>query len=110
MNIFKSLSYTTLVGVAMSVSATTLAESYTVGQKDSAFTKTSITIKKGDSVDFLNEDPYFHNVFSLSDAKFFDLGSYPEGDLRSVVFEEAGEVLVECAIHPEMTMTVNVVE
>jgi plastocyanin len=87
-----------------------LAEVYVVGQKDSAFTKEEITIKKGDSVDFLNQDSYFHNVFSLSDTKFFDLGSYPEGESRNVVFEEAGDIVVECAIHSDMRMVIKVTE
>ncbi len=100
----------TLSMTGIFASSAILAETVVVGQKDSAFTKKEITIKKGDTVDFLNEDSYFHNVFSLSDSKFFDLGSYPEGESRSVVFEEAGEVVVECAIHSDMRMVVKVTE
>lgn len=79
-----------------------------VGQKNKEFTKQSITIKKGDKVRFVNEDPFFHNVFSLSDAAFFDLGSFPQGDSKEVEFTEAGEVEVECAIHPNMKMTIKI--
>lgn len=84
------------------------SEEYIVSQKGKAFTESHLVIKKGDSVNFLNEDPFFHNVFSLSDTKFFDLGSYPQNQSKSVIFEEAGTIEVECAIHPEMKMTIEV--
>lgn len=84
------------------------AEVFTVGQKDKAFTQQSLIVKVGDTVSFKNEDPFFHNVFSLSDAKLFDLGSFPQGEARTVTFDTAGEVEVECAVHPEMVMTITV--
>jgi plastocyanin len=83
-------------------------ETHSVGQKDKAFTTQKLTIKVGESVQFVNNDPFFHNVFSLSDAKVFDLGSYPEGEFRTVAFETPGTVEVECAIHPNMIMTIEV--
>lgn len=86
------------------------ADTVEVGQKDKAFTKSSLTIKVGDVVKFVNNDPFFHNVFSLSDAKLFDLGSFPQGDSRDVTFDVAGTVEVECAIHPEMQMVITVEE
>lgn len=81
-----------------------------VGQKGKAFTTEKLTIKVGESVEFINNDPFFHNVFSLSDAKMFDLGSFPQGDSRTVPFETPGTVVVECAIHPGMSMTIEVQE
>ena len=60
------------------------------------------------AVSFKNEDPFFHNVFSLSDAKTFDLGSYPKGQSKSVTFDKPGTVEVECSIHPEMKMLIEV--
>jgi len=67
-----------------------------------------ITIKKGDVIHFKNQDPFFHNLFSLSDLKTFDLGSYPKGISKSVTFDKAGIAEVECAIHPQMFMEVKV--
>ena len=87
-----------------------IAEDFVIGQKNKAFTQKHLTIKKGDTVKFTNEDPFFHNVFSLSDTESFDLGSYPRGQNREVTFDEAGEVEVECAIHPKMHMTITVEE
>lgn len=84
------------------------SETVEVGQKDKAFTETSVTLKVGDTIKFVNNDPFFHNIFSLSDIQMFDLGSFPKGEFKEVVFEDEGEVQVECAIHPEMQMTVHV--
>ncbi len=92
----------------MSIQA--VAEDHVVGQKDKAFTKQTLEIQKGDTVEFINQDPFFHNVFSLSDAKLFDLGSFPKGESRKITFDAAGEVEVECAIHPDMLMTITVKE
>src|SRR5690349_8869655 len=87
--------------------------SLVVEQKDKTFVykgakATTLKIKVGTTIEFRNLDPYFHNVFSLSEAKLFDLGSYPQGQSRSVTFDKPGKVEVECAIHPLMKMTVEV--
>lgn len=98
----------TLLAVLLSINV--VADEFTIGQKNKAFSKENISIKKGDTIYFLNEDPFFHNVFSLSDTQFFDLGSYPKGESKAVVFNEAGKVEVECAIHSEMFLTIEVKE
>jgi plastocyanin len=77
-------------------------------QKAKAFSIQQLKIKVGDSISFKNADAYNHNVFSLSDAKSFDLGSYPEGQAKKVTFDKAGIVEVECAIHPQMKLNVEV--
>ena len=81
-----------------------------VSQKDKSFSVDQLSVKVGDTVKFTNDDPFFHNVFSLSPTLTFDLGSYPQGESRTVKFEEAGEVHVECAIHPSMRMVIEVQE
>jgi plastocyanin len=77
-------------------------------QKDKTFGVQQLKIKVGDSISFKNGDAYNHNVFSLSDAKSFDLGSYPQGQTKKVTFDKLGTVEVECAIHPQMKLTVEV--
>ena len=67
-----------------------------------------ITIHAGDAVRFKNEDRFFHNIFSLSEIQMFDLGSFPKGESRTVTFDKAGVIELECAIHPEMILTVEV--
>lgn len=86
----------------------TFAKEVEVIQKDKKFGAKNLTVKVGDSVSFKNEDGFSHNVFSLSDAKTFDLGSYPQGQAKKVTFDKPGSVEVECAIHPEMKMDIEV--
>lgn len=93
-----------LLGLSTVVSA---AE-FTVGQKDKKFTESELNISVGDTVNFRNDDPFSHNVYSLSEVKSFDLGSYPKGESRSVTFDKAGSVEVGCAIHFDMAMKINV--
>lgn len=108
MKLFNSLLITTLCITTHALSA--FQETHVVAQKDKEFTLSELTIKTGDKVEFLNEDPFFHNVFSLSDIALFDLGSFPQGESKEVTFEDAGEVEVECAIHPNMKMKIIVEE
>jgi len=84
------------------------AAEHVVSQKGKAFSMKKLSVKIGDSVKFLNEDPFSHNVFSLSDAKSFDLGSYGQGAAKSIVFDKSGTVEVECAVHPDMKLVVEV--
>lgn len=93
-----------ILGLSTAVSA---AE-FTVGQKDKKFTETELNVSVGDTVNFRNDDPFSHNVYSLSEVKSFDLGSYPKGEARSVTFDKAGVVEVGCAIHFDMAMIINV--
>lgn len=95
------------------ITGSAVADDYTVAQNNKTFVSDGkkvehLSIKVGDSVSFRNEDPFFHNIFSLSDVKTFDLGSYPSGESKAVVFDRAGTVEIECAIHPQMHMTVEV--
>jgi len=94
--------------VALVAAGAANAAEYEVVQKNKAFSPKELNIKVGDTVKFTNEDNFFHNVFSLSDLKTFDLGSYPKGEFKSVTFDKAGKVEVECAIHPSMLMIINV--
>lgn len=94
--------------VAALFAPATQAAEVVVSQKGKAFSTKKLKVKVGDSVKFVNEDPFSHNVFSLSAAKSFDLGSYPQGGAKSVTFDKAGTVDVECAIHPEMTLAIEV--
>jgi plastocyanin len=86
------------------------AADFQILQKDKTFRPGSLKVKVGDTVDFRNEDDIFHNVFSLSDTKSFDLGSYPKGQGRKVTFDKPGSVEVECSIHPDMHMKIEVTQ
>ena len=71
-------------------------------QQDTAFAPAAIFVPLGGSVDFPNADPFFHNVFSYSSSRRFDLGRYPQGQAKSVTFEEPGVVSVFCEVHEKM--------
>ncbi len=86
------------------------AEEHIVDQKNKRFNIDELTVKKGDSVKFTNSDRFFHNVYSISESRSFDLGSYSRGKYKTVIFNETGTVEVRCAIHPTMKMTVTVVD
>ena len=62
----------------------------------------------GSEVEFPNDDPIYHNVFSLSRAKNFNLGQYPRSDTRRVRFDRPGIVKVFCEIHSHMSATVMI--
>src|SRR6185295_5385878 len=78
-------------------------------QKNKKFEPRLLAIPIGSSVDFPNQDPFFHNVFSLYNGKRFDLGLYEAGGSKTVRFDKAGVSFIFCNIHPEMTATVFVV-
>ena len=98
------------ISVLLLVSSLTTAHAaeFEVSQKNKEFSAATLGVRVGDTVSFTNADPFFHNVFSLSDAKTFDLGSYPAGQGRKITFTDPGTVEVECAIHPTMKMTITV--
>jgi plastocyanin len=75
----------------------------TMDQRDQAFVPHVLAITVGTLVDFPNTDVTFHNVFSLSKTKAFDLGRYSRGRSKSVRFDRPGVVQVFCDIHSHMS-------
>jgi plastocyanin len=83
----------------------------TLGQRNERFEPKLLPIVAGQTVLFPNFDRLYHNVFSVSPVKPFDLGQYRSTDpARSVVFESPGLVPVYCNIHPHMISYVVVLE
>lgn len=81
-----------------------------VSQRDTTFVPPLVVVPVGTEVAFPNEDPFFHNVFSYSRAKRFDLGRYPQGETKSVLFGAPGYVKVLCEVHQWMRAAILVVE
>jgi len=79
-----------------------------IAQRGRAFVPDLVAITVGDTVSFPNADPFLHNVFSLSTARKFDLGSFKRGDAKDKLFPSPGVVDVYCNIHPEMAATILV--
>ena len=71
-------------------------------QRNETFVPHVLAITVGTTVDFPNSDKFYHNVFSLSKSKPFDLGRYATGSSRPVRFDRPGIVRVFCDIHSHM--------
>jgi plastocyanin len=72
-------------------------------QRNETFFPHVLAIVAGTTVDFPNSDRTYHNVFSLSKTKSFDLGRYAVGRSKSVRFDRPGIVRVFCDIHSHMS-------
>ena len=79
-------------------------------QKNLQFHPQVLPVIVGTRVEFPNRDNLFHNVFSYSQAREFDLGRYPKDDSRSVIFDRPGIVRVYCDIHSHMSATILVLK
>jgi len=97
-----------LISVAVALPAVAFGAEHVVAQKDKAFSAKTLSIKVGDKLVFRNDDSFSHNVFSLSDAMPFDLGTYGQGQSKSVTYAKPGKYEIECAIHPDMRLVVTV--
>ncbi len=79
-----------------------------IEQQNRRFFPDLVVVPAGSTVTFPNQDAIFHNVFSLSKVKSFDLGNYSKGQTRSVTFPRPGLVYVNCHLHPNMSATIFV--
>jgi plastocyanin len=77
-------------------------------QRNETFLPHVLAVDEGTVVDFPNNDSTYHNVFSLSKPKRFDLGRYARGRSRAVRFDRPGIVRVFCDIHSHMSAFVLV--
>ena len=75
-----------------------------ITQKDLAFIPALLPVRVGTKVEFPNLDDTYHNIFSYSPAKRFDLGRYrpDERPIPSQVFDKPGLVTLRCDIHEHM--------
>lgn len=101
--------FVVLAGLA-SFSAGAFAADTVIHQKGRVFSADHVTIQKGETLTFLNDDAVPHNLMSTSPGNEFDLGSQKPGTSTPVTFDAPGEATVICAIHPRMKMQVTVTE
>src|SRR5262245_20386027 len=80
----------------------------TLRQLKKAFQPRVVAVPVGSTIQFPNDDPVFHNVFSLNPPEQFDLGLYREGASKSQTFKEPGVYRVYCNIHPQMSAVILV--
>jgi hypothetical protein len=79
-----------------------------IRQEHETFVPHVVALTRGSSLEFPNDDPIYHNVFSLSSGSSFNLGRYPRGESRTRTFAKAGIVKVYCQIHSHMSATIIV--
>jgi len=79
-------------------------------QRHKSFVPHLLVVQAGSIVEFPNDDPFFHNVFSLFQGKRFDLGLYEAGSTRAVLFDKLGICYLFCNIHPEMSAVIVVLK
>ena len=72
-------------------------------QRNETFVPHVLAVTVGTTVDFPNSDNIYHNVFSISKTRRFDLGHYAAGRSKSVRFDQPGIVRVFCEIHSHMS-------
>jgi hypothetical protein len=84
-------------------------ETPALSQRGARFVPEFLVVVAGQTVQMPNDDRITHNVFSVSPAKRFDLGHYPQGESRAVRFDKPGVVDLFCNIHENMHATVVVV-
>ncbi len=86
------------------------SERAVIDQRDKKFIPHVLPVRVGRRVNFPNNDDTWHNVFSTSEAKKFDLGLYPPGNDRNVTFDKPGVVRILCNVHPHMEAYIVVKE
>ena len=106
----KSLKIAMTVAFVAGAAVATVAADKTINQNGKLFSETEITVKKGETVNFLNDDNIVHNVMSTTAGNEFNVGAAKPGTVTPVTFKAAGDVRVICAIHPSMKMVVKVTE
>jgi len=84
-------------------------DAFQIGITDKTYAPHVLAVPLGSTVTFPNNDPFNHNVFSVSDSESFDLGLYGRGEAKSRTFSHAGLVRVFCNVHPRMVAYVHVI-
>ena len=89
------------------LAVTLIAANHTIDQKDKTFIPHSITVSVGDTITFVNSDPFAHNAYTDDEANEFDIGMQKPGHDIKVPVKGAGKFVIECAIHPNMLLEVD---
>ena len=86
-----------------------VAKPHILEQRGKEFAPHVMAIPVGSTVSFPNFDPIYHNVFSISKTKAFDLGMYMNGETREMKFTKPGIVRLGCNLHAAMSAYLIVV-
>lgn len=99
--------------ISYSITEDISGEAVTIDQKDAVFTPNVTPVAIGTVVQFINNDPFFHNVFSLTPGSKFNIGRRPTGDVYSKQIEAPkwkvtgiGPITLFCDVHSQMKATI----
>ena len=81
-----------------------------IGQKDKRFIPSVTVVQSGTPIQFPNQDPIRHHVYSFSPAKVFEIKLYAGTPVSPILFDKPGEVVLGCNIHDHMIAWVYVVD
>jgi plastocyanin len=96
------------IGMAVGAGVAWAAVEHTVLQKHRSFRPGEITIAAGDTIAFVNDDFYDHNVYSETPDNAFNIGVQTRGETTHITLDKPGRVEVLCRIHPKMKLIVTV--
>jgi plastocyanin len=88
--------------VVSSATETPASAAPMIVQRDANFEPHVLPVAVGTGVKWPNEDDIYHNVFSMSDTKDFNLGLYGKEKTPVIIFDKVGRVDVFCGIHTKM--------
>jgi plastocyanin len=99
-----------LLATALLLGATSVfaAAVYHVAQRHRAFSVGEITVARGDSIAFDNEDEFIHQIYVDSKEMDFDSREQYPGQVIIVQFTKSGTFPIRCHIHPKMLLIVHV--
>ncbi len=83
---------------------------FTITTRSKGFDPSVLAIPVGSTVEFPNDDPIRHNVYSATPGAAFDLGFFGEGETREQRFDRAGLITVNCNVHHLMQATLLVLD
>ena len=97
-----------LMGLLLLVGISAYAKNWVVDQRGKTFIPSKLVVHKGDTITFLNHDPFAHNAYTDDEANEFDVGMQPSGKKTMMRVKAKESFNVECAIHPNMLLEVTV--
>lgn len=97
-----------LTGLLMLAASAQAGEIVEIVQRDRSFSPGEVTIHVGDTVRFLNEDSFAHNMLSETPGFEFDLQLQKPGEIKEITFDHPGVVMVGCDIHTKMHLMITV--
>ena len=93
------------IGIAVAAWAD---DAHTIVQNGRAFHPGDITVNRGETLDFSNQDEFIHQIYVDSPGFKYDSAAQPPGETFHIRFPDAGTFPVRCHIHPKMLLTVHV--